>query len=209
MLAKDFKELTSAQLDIEDAAALTATKKSLQVLMSAFNVSAGAIPRPDRYTLQTYLQHFKGLATEQPNLSIQNTAYAAITYLETIYAQRLSCFAYFLATQGIIIKSIEVDYEKFKIDMRRMRPWGNNIYSYGNYAPYGQLNIDVGSTRKASTKASSELPLELIQHLEDFPTMEESVLEVLRILMLGPKSRRAENVTDALINAWGIMQKNK
>lgn len=181
------------------------------MLSETYNMPTKKLPKPDYQSLCDYMLHFQVFTKVEPDILIQNTSFAAAAMTVRMRGLNMaySCLAYFLATQGIALKSVRVDWEEFYRKMRWYDDWGEYAYMFSSELPYRDLDIELGSTIKVSETVSSELPLELVQHLENFPTMEESILEACRIMMLGPKTKRAESAVGSLINAWTILQKTK
>lgn len=211
MLAKDYKVLTHEQLLVEDEEALTTSKKTLKVLSEAYSIDTKCFPKPDRGSLREFLNHFEGLSKWEPDITLVNTAFGAAAIMQKYnnLTRCFSCLAYFLTTQGLSIKTVKVCWDDFYHEMFTCDDWGKYAYHFNIVPPYKNINITLGSSRKVSTQVSSELPLELVQHLENFLTVEEIILEACRIMMLGPKTKRAESAVGSLVNAWNIMQKTK
>lgn len=74
--------------------------------------------------------------------------------------------------------------------------------------PSGTISKDMVIALAASPRVTGKvLPVKLVNHIHNIKDPEDKILEVCRLLMLGPKTRRAEDAKEALINVWENMEK--
>lgn len=208
----NLKALTNEQKALKDTVALQATKQTIVTAFSAILKDVGKIDKPTAEEFAYYLITLDGIRND--NRTIKNWVYVAVVAAFSCAVNKMqastaiSCAAYFIGTQGYVCESFGVDLTwirrmvetmvdgKFREDM--------NPDSYIS-------KVKLRKFQEASTDSimAKVLPTNLVRHLAAFDNPEELALEVCRIMMLGPKSRRAEDAQDALINAWTLLQKNK
>lgn len=227
-LLPKLKALTKDQINLMDKDALQAAKQTLVSTLLNQDLKNKKISKPELEDFIKYMMALDAIRTANPNITnwvLEAVVAAYVLSLNSVpKVTALSCAAYFIGTQGYICRSVGVTEDILERYARCASVSENEItlsdtdsVSRVQLVPIIKGNESAStpkeetvSTHKEKTEIKANtLPLDLVRHLASYQNTEDVALEVCRIMMLGPKSRRAEDAQDALINAWNIMQKNK
>lgn len=117
------------------------------------------------------------------------------------FLRRVEQVAYYFAAIGYSIKSNDV---KFSDEVVRSL---SLVISENNDIKLSQLNTEyLSGIEFVQYKRASELPEDLVEHLDKFTSTQEKVEEICKLQKLSPVSILTEDPQKALVNAWRIGQ---
>lgn len=221
--------LTKEQLDFKDKDALRLTKKNCLVLADLFKVKdAQNFPKPDLRIADYYRQNYYLVGPTESHYgwlnSILRTATKPSNSDLVIDMQGLSNIAYFFACNGYIISLGDYDdwYTEFKkwvtgcfgerIYLREdLKSAAEHLLEFTkvkqNIAPADPTKVSMDDLGVRMVSEGSAFPEDLASHLAQYGSIDLLVGEVCRIMMLGPKYKRADDAMNALLDAWKTMEK--
>lgn len=227
----EWKPLTEEQLALQDKAAIQLTKKNcivLATLLKAHGIEK--FPKPAIPTCDYY--HKLWSAASYPDnhcgwlsIILSTTVDAQFNVL-CVKPQELVNVAYFFACNGYLIEL--GDYTDWYSSFSKwMTGWfdlftnDRDVLDQHSTQLLKFTRVRAAIPDTDSSKASlsdfgvttvsegSDFPEDLAQHLAQFGSIDLLVTEVCRIMMLGPKYKRADDAMQALLDVWQTLKKQK
>lgn len=225
MRRSDFNYYTEEQRQFKDKVAIQMTKSSLYTYMFAMDLMQFNAPKPkilsEEELNHKHLQMIRDYDEDDP--LFEHIEYVHFAHFMssmdsdvrkffadevTRSLQLTSNFLYYMACNGYKLVEFPNVTSKERYDISVCQ-WNtrNRFELFDKMKRCRIFEAKFASSKKSSYTRNVELPEEFLLYMDQFNTKQDVITEVCRLMMLGPKCKRAEDAMGAMLNAWENMQR--